>query len=154
MSTYQQFTLNSKKPDTTSTFSLSPPPLKDTHEVFNKTGQYFDSQEKFEEAFHKNQYGTATQEFVEDFLENNELQEPFAFYIISFFDEGILKPDYDFSPEVEKVYELVKKQASKDTIEILHSDHGYPRYKAGMDKEIMWSHDMVMTEDNIRCPPF
>ncbi len=65
--------------------------------------------------------------------------------------------DPTVSDEVKRALELFKKHGIyKDSIVIMNSDHGYPDPSSGLTKETMkkFSHDMIITDDNIKVPLF
>jgi len=65
------------------------------------------------------------------------------------------RKDPNTSKHVEDAIELFKKKGMwNDSIVIMNSDHGYPDPSTGLTTEIMrkYSHDMIITEDNIKVP--
>ena len=65
------------------------------------------------------------------------------------------RKDPGINDEVVKALDLIKsKDNFEDSIIIMSSDHGYPDPSSGLTEETMkkFSHDMIITEDNIRVP--
>jgi hypothetical protein len=67
------------------------------------------------------------------------------------------RKDPAVSDHVSRALELFKEyKIYDDSIIIINSDHGYPDASTGLTEEIMknYSHDMIVTDDNIKVPLF
>ncbi|MDB4647011.1 hypothetical protein OAE38_00715 [Akkermansiaceae bacterium] len=63
--------------------------------------------------------------------------------------------DPSINEEVERAFKIIKEANNfEDSIIILSSDHGYPDPESGLNEDSMrkFSHDMIITEDNVRVP--
>lgn len=129
-------------------------PLRECFPVFQEMKRYV-SDKEFKRIYYKTECGAENREVVTDFLLRHQLKEPFCLMYHAFFAER--KRDYakqhNFSEEIQTIYdELKRNYCLNNTIILIHPDHGYPIYDDKMDKEAMWTHDLVMNEDNLRIP--
>lgn len=65
------------------------------------------------------------------------------------------RKDPTINDEILDVLDFIKSKGNfEDSIIIMSSDHGYPDPSSGLTEETMkkFSHDMIITEDNIRVP--
>lgn len=132
------------------------PPLRHSFDAFSEL-QSEVNPDLFEDIYHKSTCGAQTRVSFEKFLNSTKLKEPYILFYHCFFaeEERDYTKEVDFSAELENTYRLMQdKLDTENALVLLHSDHGYPIYRGESSAEFMWSHDMVMTEENIRVPFF
>lgn len=133
-------------------------PLRSMFDIFKNTETFIDDKNSFLNYYQMAFDGKDTRKYVVDnFLEQENMREPFCFfYHMNYYSENIHETfEYDFNADVEKLYEKLESKYDLDNCLILiHSDHGYPIYKGEANKEFMFTHDLLMSEENIRVPLF
>lgn len=131
--------------------------LREQFDVFYNTIENLSDKESFLKYYYECFLGNCLDKYVNKVIDKTDFSEPFCFfYHMNFYDDDIEKYfEYDFNKDFENIYKkLVKKVDIQNTIFIVHSDHGYPIYRGEDDAEFLWSHDEVMTQENIKVPFF
>ena len=91
-----------------------------------------------------------TTDVLKHFLENNNRLFP-AFYLL-WYD---CRRDPTTSDEVARALALFKEHGLyENSVIVMCSDHGYPDPASGLTEETMkkYTHDMIVTDDNIKVP--
>lgn len=97
-------------------------------------------------------HNKALTDSVQHLFEHDLVEQP-SFFLMWY----NCRKDPNTSGHVEAAIETFKAHGMwDDAVVIMNSDHGYPDPSTGLTKEIMkkYSHDMIITEDNIKVPLF
>lgn len=130
-------------------------PLREVFSVFWNTGSHYKNKKKFENYYKTCTDASKTKAEVTYFLNNHKLKKPFCFFYHLFREDLVVNESYDLSIDLKDIFQrCVASSDADETITLIHSDHGYPIYRGESDKEFMWTHDLVLSEENIRVPFF